>query len=97
MAKLQPNPASLHLIYFRPRSTPRTALDEKLFDLAARYRDRCRLVVRHSDESGPLLGGWVSGRAPTVLFVRGGRSVAQIVGDLPARDIESLLVHSAGD
>jgi thioredoxin-like negative regulator of GroEL len=86
---------SLHLLYFRPGSEPRNALDEKLYDLAARYRDRCRLVVRHSDESGSLLGGWVSGQVPTVLFVRNGRSVAQIVGDIPSQEIETLLLHAS--
>jgi thioredoxin-like negative regulator of GroEL len=95
MAQLQPNPATLRLLYFRPRATPCNALDEKLFDLATRYRDRCRLVVRHSDERGPLLGGWISGEAPTVLFVRNGQTVAQIVGDLPMHEIEFLLLRSA--
>jgi thioredoxin-like negative regulator of GroEL len=67
------------------------ALDEKLFDLVARYRGRMRLVVKHSDESGEFLGGWVSGRSPTVLFVRDGRTVAEMIGDLPAREIEALI------
>ena len=81
----------LHLLYFRPTDARCTALDEKLFALAARHRGTVRLVVRHSDECGHLLGGWVSGEAPTVLFVRNGRTVAQMIGDLPAHEIERLL------
>src|SRR5262249_22033183 len=84
----------LSLLYFRPRDTSRTALDEKLFDLAGRNRGRVRLVVHHSAERGELLGGWVSGDAPTVLFVRDGRCVAQLIGDLPLYEIEGLLRSS---
>jgi hypothetical protein len=50
-----------------------------------------RLVVKHSDEPGPFLDGWVSGNSPTVLFVRGRRVRAQLVGDLPIHEIEQLL------
>jgi thioredoxin-like negative regulator of GroEL len=81
----------LHLIYYRPTHAACTTLDGKLFDLAARNRGHLKLVVRHSDEHGYLFGGWVSGTAPTVLFVRDGQMVAQLVGDLPLHEIEELL------
>jgi thioredoxin-like negative regulator of GroEL len=81
----------LHLLYFRPTNAQCTALDEKLFALAARHRGAFRLVVKHSDERGHLFGGWVSGEAPTVLFVHDGRTMAQMVGDLPTHEIERLL------
>ena len=81
----------LHLIYFRPTDAHCTALDELLFDLAAEHRGALRLVVRHSDERGHLFGGWVSGEAPTVLFVRNGRMIAQAVGELPRHELEALL------
>ena len=81
----------LHLLYFRPTNAQCTALDEKLYTLAARHRGALRLVVKHSDECGHLFGGWVSGKAPTVLFVRNGRTIAQFVGELPRHEIEQLL------
>ena len=82
--------ALLLLIYYRPDHASCTLLDGKLFDLAARYRGRMELVVRHSNECGTLFGGWVSGSAPTVLFVRDGQSVAEFIGDLPLNEIERL-------
>ena len=81
----------LSILYFRPTNPSCTALDGKLFELASRNRREARLVVKHTDERGYLFGGWVSGRVPTVLFVRDGRMVAQFVGDLPAHEIERLL------
>ncbi|MCW2630274.1 MAG: hypothetical protein JWR48_6996 [Mycobacterium sp.] len=83
--------ALLHLLYYRPSNARCTALDAKLFDLAARHRGQLRLVVKHSDEGGYLFGGWVSGTSPTVLFVRNGETVAEMVGDLPAHEIDGLL------
>lgn len=84
----------LNVIYYRPTQAGCTPLDHKLFDLAARHRRELRLVVRHSDECGHLFGGWVSGRLPTVMFVRNGEMIAQLVGDLPKHEIE-LLTRSA--
>jgi thioredoxin-like negative regulator of GroEL len=84
----------LHLLYFRPEAAGCTALDTTLFDLAAHHRHAVRLVVKHSDEEGALLGGWVSGSAPTVLFVRDGRTVAQFVGTPPRHEIEALLASA---
>jgi thioredoxin-like negative regulator of GroEL len=84
------NPA-VSMLYFRPSHAGCTLLDGRLFEIAARNRGRVRLVVKHTDESGSLFGGWVSGRAPTVLFVRDGRMVAQFVGDVPSLEIERLL------
>src|SRR5262245_42285976 len=86
--------ARLHLLYFRPSNVRCNALDEALFDLAARHRDALRLVVKHSDEAGFLFGGWVSGTTPTVLFVRNGRTIAQLVGNVPRHEIESLLASA---
>ncbi len=86
----QPTP-DVSILYFRPDARPGTALDGKLFELASRNRARVRLVVRHTDESGYLFGGWVSGKVSTVLFVRDGEMVAELVGDVPAREIEQLL------
>jgi thioredoxin-like negative regulator of GroEL len=96
MAQLKRNPelSLLHLLYYRPTSATCTALDRKLFDLAARHRGALRLVVKHSDECGHLFGGWVSGTAPTVLFVLEGRTVAEMVGDLPTHEMERLLRSS---
>ena len=79
------------ILYFRPTNPSCTALDGKLFEIASRNRPRARLIVKHSDECGYLFGGWVSGRLPTVLFVRDGRMLAQMVGDLPSHEIEQLL------
>jgi thioredoxin-like negative regulator of GroEL len=79
------------ILYFRPSNPACTALDGKLFEIASRNRQRARLIVKHTDESGNLFGGWVSGRLPTVLFVRDGHMVAQLVGDLPSNEIERLL------
>jgi hypothetical protein len=95
MAQLKrlPEP-KVSLLYFRPRDTSRTRLDEKLFDLAGRNRGLVRLVVHHSAERGELLGGFVSGVAPTVLFVRDGSCIAQMIGDLPLYEIERLLRSS---
>ena len=92
MAQLKRNEVRslLRLIYYRPDHASCTMLDGKLFDLAARYRGRLELVVRHSNECGTLFGGWVSGSAPTVLFVRDGQSVAEFIGDLPSNEIERL-------
>jgi hypothetical protein len=84
----------LNVIYYRPTHAGCTALDEKLFDIAARHRGELRLVVRHSDECGHLFGGWVSGRSPTVMFVRNGEMIAQLVGDLPRHELD-LLTASA--
>src|SRR5262245_44431388 len=81
----------LSILYFRPTHPSCTALDGKLFELASRNRQAARLVVKHTDECGYLFGGWVSGRVATVLFVRDGRMVAQLVGDPPAHEIERLL------
>jgi hypothetical protein len=69
----------LRLLYFRPGHSKCTTLDETLFDVAVRHRDRVRLVVHHSDECGHLFGRWVDGRAPTVLRskVGGGRCCAR--------------------
>jgi hypothetical protein len=86
--------ANVSILYFRPTHLGYTPLDGKLFELASRNRSRAKLVVKHTDESGYLFGGWVSGRAPTVLFVRDGEMVAQLVGDPPARDIERLLLSA---
>lgn len=93
MALLKPHAQLelLHLLYFRPTEASCTALDRRLFEVATRHRDRLRLVVKHSDERGYLFGGWVSGSTPTVLFVYDGRSVAQLVGDLPAHELERLV------
>ena len=93
MALLQrkPNPALLHLLYFRPENEHCTTFDQKLFDLATRYRDDLQLVVKHGGERGSFLGAWVSGSSPTVLFVRQGRTIAQMVGDLPLYEIELLV------
>jgi thioredoxin-like negative regulator of GroEL len=84
----------IEMIYFRPTDDRCTALDGKLFDLAARHRGQARLVVRHSSESGMVWGGWVSGQAPTTLFMSNGRCVAEMVGDLPLPQIERLLSSS---
>jgi hypothetical protein len=81
----------LRLVYFRPGDAGCTALDRKVFDLAARYRARVELVVRHVYEAGEQLGAWVSERSPTLLFVRRDRAVAQAIGDLPRRELEALL------
>jgi thioredoxin-like negative regulator of GroEL len=86
-----PELSQLHLLYFRPTEARCSALDEHLFELAARHRGAVRLVVKHSDERGYLFGGWVSGDAPTVLFVRNGQTVAQLVGQIPRHEIEQLL------
>jgi hypothetical protein len=83
--------ALLNVIYYRPTHAGCTPLDEKLFDVAAHHRGQLRLVVRHSNECGHLFGGWVSGRAPTVLFVRDGEMLAQMIGDLPRLEIERLV------
>jgi hypothetical protein len=80
----------LRLLYFRPGHSKATTLDETLFDFAARHRDRVRLVVHHSEECGHLFGRWVDGRSPTVLFVRDGRAIADVVGDLPASELERI-------
>ncbi len=81
----------LHLLYFRPPQARCTALDDKLVDVATRYRGQLRLVIKHTDECGQLFGGWVSGRSPTVLLVQDGQSLGQLVGDLPAYEIEQLV------
>ena len=96
MAQLQRNRelSLLHLLYFRPTNARCTALDESLFALAAQHRGALRLVVKHSDECGHLFGGWVSGTTPTVLFVRDGRTIAQLVGELPRHEIERLIRSS---
>jgi thioredoxin-like negative regulator of GroEL len=93
MAQLQRNAelSLLHLLYFRPTNARSTALDQNLFDLAALHRGALRLVVKHSDERGYLFGGWISGDTPTVLFVRNGRTIAQLVGAMPRPEIELLL------
>jgi thioredoxin-like negative regulator of GroEL len=93
MARLQRKlePPRVDLVYFRPLSGSCTALDEKLFDLAAEHRGRIRLAVKHCDGPEQLFGCWISGTVPTVLFVRGGRVVAQMLGDLPRAEIEALL------
>jgi thioredoxin-like negative regulator of GroEL len=92
----RPDPALVHIVYFRRDRGPCNALDERLFDLAARYRGRVRLSVNHSSESGDLDGGWVSSSAPTVLFIRDGRTVAQMVGNLPACEIDLLIRAALG-
>jgi thioredoxin-like negative regulator of GroEL len=79
------------ILYFRPSNPRCTTLDGKLFEIASRRRGRARLVVKHTDECGYLFGGWVSGKSPTVLFVRDGRMVSQLVGDAPVQEIERLL------
>src|SRR5262249_34147234 len=84
-------PQQLHLLYFRPPQASCSTLDQKLDAIAARYRGQLRLVVKHTDECGHLFGGWVSGRSPTVLLVREGQSLGQLVGDLPASEIERLV------
>ena len=79
MAQLHARPelALLHLLYFRPTDARCTALDETLFDLAAQPsrsrapRGQALRRARH------VVGGWVSGSAPTVLFVRNAQTVAQ--------------------
>jgi thioredoxin-like negative regulator of GroEL len=81
----------LHLLYFRPPQVGCTALDDKLVDVATRYRGQLRLVIKHTDECGFLFGGWVSGRSPTVLLVRDGQSLGQLVGSVPAFEIERLV------
>jgi thioredoxin-like negative regulator of GroEL len=93
MAQVRRSPelSLLHLLYFRPTEARCSALDEDLFELAALHRGAVRLIVKHSDERGHLFGGWVSGDAPTVLFVRNGQTVAQLVGQLPRHEIEQLL------
>jgi thioredoxin-like negative regulator of GroEL len=84
MAQLRRNRelSLLHLLYFRPTNAQCTALDETLFALATRHRGALRLVVKHSDDCG---------ETPTVLFVRGGRTIGQMVGDLPSHEIAQLL------
>jgi thioredoxin-like negative regulator of GroEL len=94
--RTHPEHALLHLFYFRPGSLGCTGLDGKLFDLAARYRGRLHLVVKHSDEPTHAFGAWVSGRFPTVLMIRGGRSVAQFVGDLPEVDNKYMIQSALG-
>jgi thioredoxin-like negative regulator of GroEL len=83
--------ADVSILYFRPTEPDYTPLDGKLFELASRNRSRVKLVVKHTNEGGHLFGGWVSGLVPTVLFVRDGEMVAQLVGDLPVRELEHLL------
>lgn len=89
-----PSKPDVSILYFRPYDASLTALDGKLFELASRNRGHARLVVRHTDERGNLLGGWVSGQSATVLFVRDGNTVAQLVGDAPAHELERLLASA---
>jgi hypothetical protein len=84
----------LDILYFRPTRARCTQLDQAIFDVAAAHRPHVRLSVKHTDEYGYLLGGWVSGTSPSVLLLVEGELVAQFVGELPAREIE-LLVCSA--
>jgi hypothetical protein len=81
----------LQIIYFRPTTPGCTALDGKLVDLVEQHRDHARLVIEHTDESGVVLSGWVSGRSPTVLFVVDGETVAQVIGDVPRFELERLM------
>jgi hypothetical protein len=96
MAQLKKNPEleRLHVIYFRPTNSACAALDEKLRGLADRYRGRLQLVVKSASEPGYAFGGWISGRSPTTLFVRDGKLVAQMIGDLPAREIDNLALSA---
>ncbi len=93
MARVRESPrhAVVDLLYFRPTRAECTAFDQALFDVAAAHRGRVRLVVKHSDESGYLFGGWVSGRCPTVLMVFDGAMLSEFVGELPAREIDCLV------
>jgi thioredoxin-like negative regulator of GroEL len=79
------------LLYFRPTEARCTALDEALFDLAASHRGDVRLMVKHSDETGHLFGGWISGVSPTVLLVRDGQTIVQLVGNVPRHEVHALL------
>ena len=96
MARLNhaPNVSLVDMLYFRPTEASCTAFDAALFAVAAAYRGRVRLVVKHTDECGYLFGGWVSGASPTVLMVRDGVMLAELVGELPAREIECLVESS---
>ena len=80
----------LRVLYFRPHQVGYTLLDERVFDFAARHRDCVRLVVRHSDERGHLFGRFVDGRSPTVLFVRDGRALADLVGVCAASQVDGV-------
>ena len=90
----RPHPQHLALVYFRPSDPACAGIDDKLFDVVARYRDRVRLVVRHVDAARQWHGAWVSGRCPTIVFLVGDRLVAQMIGDLPRHELDQLVVRA---
>jgi hypothetical protein len=80
----------LRLFYFRTGDAPCSTLDATLFDFAARHRDRVRLVVQHSIDNSDGFGRAVDNRHATVRLMRDGRLLAEMIGDVPAAELERL-------
>jgi thioredoxin 2 len=91
------NSRGLLLFFSAKRSGPARRMDSLLAQLARKERHRLELTRVDVDESPDLARRFKVRQVPTLVLVKGKRSVARLEGKVRAVDIERLVAENLGD
>ncbi|MCK4813495.1 MAG: thioredoxin [Candidatus Marinimicrobia bacterium] len=87
--KVLANPLPVLVDFWAPWCAPCTMIASKLEELAKEYEGKINIAKVNVDHSPMVAGQFGIRSIPTLLFVKGGKIIDQVIGNVPKNDIES--------
>ncbi|MEA2077253.1 MAG: thioredoxin [Candidatus Marinimicrobia bacterium] len=90
-AEVLANPLPVIVDFWAPWCAPCRMITPKLEELAKEYEGKM-VVAKVNVDNSPMVAGQFGIRSiPTLLYVKGGKIVDQVIGNVPKSDLETRL------